>query len=362
MPRNTFVSKLMFDKLPIADRLHFFDSSESPTCLTCHQSIETQSHLFQCRESNCRKHRLRCWVQQCKVILKVGHTSRIIMDAIDANVRSYLHVPQRKNKWQHHQGNRAVFAAVQRAIVDQNHIGWDKFLTGVMSKQWGFAQKLYQEITGDYHKRIPRTWAETILPALWDFSHNIWTYRNEIKHGVTLAEQSMQRRARVTALVEDRYRHRPHLDAKYKFLFRKPLAAKLEEGNRALYMWLSTVANLSSLSTRPTHQQASMATYTTQERLSDEELGRLRRPMRRLRRLRDLSPASPQPKQKKPFALGVTHPTRNMLLPAMWKITTKNAPTPLLPTRQRQKNFKSSIRSSQANKLWDRGRRDRILS
>lgn len=58
MPRNAFVCKLMFDKLPIAERLHFVDSSESPTCLTCNQSIENQSHLFKCCESACRKHQI----------------------------------------------------------------------------------------------------------------------------------------------------------------------------------------------------------------------------------------------------------------------------------------------------------------
>jgi len=215
MPCNTFVSKLMFDKLPIAERLHFFDSSESSICLTCGSCMETQQHLLQCRESNCQKHRLLNWVQQCNIILK-AHTS------LDSNVRNFLKLPSRRTKWQHHQGHRAVFAAVQWAVVDQNRIGWDKFLAGIIPKQWGFAQQLYQEVSGDYPKRIPRTWAESILPALWDFSHNLWTYRNEIKHGKTLADQSVQCRARVVALLEDRYRHWPHLDLKYRFLFWKP--------------------------------------------------------------------------------------------------------------------------------------------
>ena len=174
-----------------------------------------------------------------------------------------------------------------------------------------------------------------------------------------MAEQRMQRRARVIALVEDRYRHRPHLDTKYKFLFRTPLVAKLEEGNRALYMWLSTVANLSSLSTRSPHQQASMDTFTTHKRLSDEALGRLRRPRRRLRRLRD-SPANFHRTSKTTFVLGASKPMKNTLLTAVWNIPTRQAPVPLLPVRQRRKYFRRSIQSSQANKLWDRGRRQRI--
>ena len=39
------------------------------------------------------------------------------MDAIDSNVRNYLHLPDHPNCWQNFQGNRAVFASVQRAIV-----------------------------------------------------------------------------------------------------------------------------------------------------------------------------------------------------------------------------------------------------
>ena len=58
---------------------------------------------------------------------------------------------------------------------------------------------------------------------------------NKIKHGITLAEQIAQRRAWVLALVVDRYQHRSHLDMKYRFLFHKTLAAKLEESNPALY-------------------------------------------------------------------------------------------------------------------------------
>ena len=132
MPRNSFVSKIMCDKLPVADRLNFFDSSESAICQNCNTHVETQQHFFQCKETLCRKHRLQSWIAQTRIILRKGHTSRIMMDTIDSNLRNYLKLPDHPSKWQVHQGNRSVFVAVQRAIADQTHIGWHKFLQGLL--------------------------------------------------------------------------------------------------------------------------------------------------------------------------------------------------------------------------------------
>ena len=69
----------------------------------------------------------------------------------------------------------------------------------------------------------PRSWTEGLLANLWEFPHHLWCYRNAIKHGVTCAEQAIIRRDRIEALVTDRYRHRPHLDHKYQWLYKQSL-------------------------------------------------------------------------------------------------------------------------------------------
>ena len=120
---------------------------------------------------------------------------------------------------------------------------------------------------GDYPGRPPCSWMEGILTSLWDFSFTLWTYRNTTKHGATLAEQTSIWRARIVALVTDRYYHCPHLDIKYNWLFKKPLATLLQQGNCALYVWLGSVNNFASLS-------------SVYKRLSDAAIGRLRRPIR----------------------------------------------------------------------------------
>ena len=197
------------------------------------------------------------------------------MDAIDSNLRNLLKLPTHPEKWLSHQGNRSVFAAVQRAIADQNNIGWDNFLQGFITTRWETAQQLYQEILGDCPSCPPRSWTEGLLTNLWDFSFNIWSYLNQKKHGVTSDEQALLRRARVEAFVTDRYRHRPHLDLKYKWLFKKSLADLLKQGNRALYVWLGSVNNFAFISSGPT--QTSISAHALYKHLSDAALGRLRR-------------------------------------------------------------------------------------
>ena len=71
---------------------------------------------------------------------------------------------------------------MQRAIADQHKIGWDKFLVGFISSHWDIAQLLYREVTGDSPDPLPRSWTEGLISNLWELSHSVWTYRNEIKH------------------------------------------------------------------------------------------------------------------------------------------------------------------------------------
>ena len=58
---------------------------------------------------------------------------------------------------------------------------------------------------------------------------------NEVKHGVTSIEQAQLRRACVVALVTDRYKHRPHLNHKYCWLYKKSLPTLLLQ--RAVFQW-----------------------------------------------------------------------------------------------------------------------------
>lgn len=112
-----------------------------------------------------------------------------------------------------------------------------------------------------------------MLPILWHFSHDLWTYRNEI---------NAQVHAGVVALVTDCY-CQPSSGPALQLLSRKSLPDRLLDGNCALFTWLSSVVNLSSISSGPC--QTPITFHATLQRLSDATVGRLRRPLRRLQHL-----------------------------------------------------------------------------
>eukprot|EP00590_Aulacoseira_subarctica_P001744 CAMPEP_0172425310 /NCGR_PEP_ID=MMETSP1064-20121228/31423_1 /TAXON_ID=202472 /ORGANISM="Aulacoseira subarctica , Strain CCAP 1002/5" /LENGTH=228 /DNA_ID=CAMNT_0013168065 /DNA_START=228 /DNA_END=911 /DNA_ORIENTATION=- len=228
------------------------------------------------------------------------------MDAIDGNVRTYLCLPPRPSLWQRGPGNRSVYAAVQRAVAAQALIGWENFFLGFVSPHWEYAQKLYWEISGDYPARIPRSWTEGLLSALWECSHEIWLHRNSLRHRATAAEQASKLRARLETLVTDRYLYRPHLEDRYRWLFGIPLTTRLKEGNRALQVWLTSVSNLSSITTGLT--QTDLRQHATFQRLSEASLGRLRR----------LHHVTGHVTSKSKFALGHPHPSSTQTLTTLW--------------------------------------------
>ena len=90
----------------------------------------------------------------------------------------------------------------------------------------------------------------------------------------------------------------------------KQLNKRLEEGNRTLYAWLASVANLSSLSTKPTTRQQSIDMHATFTRLSEAQMGRLRR-------LADLPAPSSWKTPKCRFALGRGQTADTQLLTAV---------------------------------------------
>jgi hypothetical protein len=355
MARNTFVTKVLYDKLPVAERLNFFDPDEPPICRSCNLCPETQQHLYQCTSLLSQRHREACWTLHANNILKVGHTSRIIMDAVDANIRSFLCLTPRSIPWQTSQGNRSVFAATQRAVADQSQIGWDKFLFGFVSTKWEAAQRIYRGVSGDFPRRPLRTWTEGLLTSLWEFSHAVWAQRNEVKHGVTKGEQAVNNRARIVALVTDRYLHRPHLDERYRWLFGKPLSERLLDGNRALHVWLTSIKNFSSISAGWT--QTVLDTHATFERLTEEALGRLRRPGRRLRRL----PGGLTYAVRSGSVFGTIKGSTAQFLPDLWGFTPRTVPVLVPAKKRRKKALRDCVRSHSIKRLFDRGREARHL-
>jgi hypothetical protein len=72
-----------------------------------------------------------------------------------------------------------------RLLVSQRDIGWDKFLKGYLSKDWGYIQEQYYRHTNSVsHRKFTRNnWVVHLLRSFHTYRHSIWMTRNKSFHG-----------------------------------------------------------------------------------------------------------------------------------------------------------------------------------
>jgi len=79
------------------------------------------------------------------------------------------------------------------ACHEQFHkLSWFLFCLGHVSIKWAKAVVAYHVHTSPVD---PLHWTTTLIMALWKFTRNMWTNRNQVVHGVTVqeaAEKEMQ--------------------------------------------------------------------------------------------------------------------------------------------------------------------------
>ena len=74
-----------------------------------------------------------------------------------------------------------IYRTIVVVSLEQDNIGWNKFVEGKISRKWSIAQEMY------YRKnpRITRTgtkWAEILVRGLYGKIRAMWLQRNSILH------------------------------------------------------------------------------------------------------------------------------------------------------------------------------------
>ena len=159
---------------PLGWLVHLYDPKYPSSCPGCDHPEETREHLYQCDGPR----RLE-WREQfrsdlgeamdkqttaadLKVLMLEG-----IQSVLEARDPDTIQVPGTE-------AAAAVFAA-------QSAIGWPELLKGRLSKAWAHNQ---QEFLGAFDpKKNGHTWAITMAETLLRGWHNLWTIRNQERHG-----------------------------------------------------------------------------------------------------------------------------------------------------------------------------------
>jgi hypothetical protein len=82
-----------------------------------------------------------------------------------------------------------------KLLNSQENIGWEKFLKGYVSKEWGRLQEYHYSKIQRKHIHTRNNWVWHLLRSLHTYRHSIWTAWNQVLHGgSTKAQQEYTRR------------------------------------------------------------------------------------------------------------------------------------------------------------------------
>jgi len=73
---------------------------------------------------------------------------------------------------------------IRRVMKEQNKLGWDNFVQGILSKKWGEIQLKHSLQKRKMRRTIGQVdrWPEEVIQALLTFSTNMWKTRCEVIH------------------------------------------------------------------------------------------------------------------------------------------------------------------------------------
>jgi hypothetical protein len=73
---------------------------------------------------------------------------------------------------------------IQKAIADQEQIGWHMAMRGYLSKHWRLAVSANCHLEENNDKG--KVWVRKTVMLLWYFAHDMWEHQNSVVHDTNL--------------------------------------------------------------------------------------------------------------------------------------------------------------------------------
>jgi len=185
----------------------------------CTGTIESQEHVFRCPYQ-------ASW--QCTFIDNLQN--HLIKDDTDPDIQRIM--VEGIDAWL---TERPPLAG----LLSQTNIGWEQFLYGYISFEWGLRQARYKN-----NDAIAYTWSMRLIQFLWYQSKAGWTAHNERVHDKESDIAAQHYRSQLEEKIRRIYSCYDSLSAKDKDLLSVPLEERLQLPDKPLQLWLDKNAKL----------------------------------------------------------------------------------------------------------------------
>jgi hypothetical protein len=138
----------------------------------------------------------------------------------------------------------------QRLLKQQHDIGWNNLLRGKFSEDWRYLQEQHCHRHHIKMTNVQRQWLSKLLRTMWIHIHDLWTARNNDRHGRSSKDKfqanhwQAQRTIRALYLLQDK------VLSEDQDIFYADLENHLQQPLRELNSWVTAHQGLIAYSVR----------------------------------------------------------------------------------------------------------------
>jgi hypothetical protein len=180
--RSVQLTKLCYELLPTAKRVHLNDRRNSPDCPRCLSNIESIDHLLQCPVPARLEWAVSTLRQLTTVSVNRSEHHDIILDIFVSGLEHWMAGTSLSQA--------SYPSAFHDLIQSQSSIGWNQLLRGRVSILWA---KHIDEFLSSKPTSHPSSsghlWVKSIFLTLWDQFFVLWEERNAVVHGADASER-----------------------------------------------------------------------------------------------------------------------------------------------------------------------------
>ncbi len=222
------------------------NSKYSLKCPGCREEPETQQHYIQCLAPSRLEWRVKLLAALQIQMEKLG-TNMNLQESIAHCIDSAL-------------SDRAITVSgpFYKALEAQSKIGWVSMLRGHWSKEWQQAyEQSYQSPSEETRKERNRRhltmarWQKKIIQSTWGFMSQLWTLRNDERHGIDKATRDSARREVLHKELEELYNRKDEYSLRVQRLLRTSYEIHIQETVTKIADWLDAYKGTFSLTWNP---------------------------------------------------------------------------------------------------------------
>ena len=202
--RGTYVKNLHHE-LNLMPRCKKWKTGISSKCPLCKKKKETWEHVLQCKSEHGTRTRKEC-LRNVRDILRKNHTHPSLQKLFISCIERWIckEPPQRL----HLQNPDDIEAQLDHVFISQEKIGWNAFMQGLLSEEWGKLQHRHytlQKMNGKFNQD---RWTVKVVNGLLELNRKMWKNRCEVVQAVN-TDTLDQRKRTLMLNLRNKLRRKP---------------------------------------------------------------------------------------------------------------------------------------------------------